>query len=63
MELTNRGQIISAAIRQFRSGHFLKGVLIMMWIMVPLRLAKARFEYIKAKKPKSINSVDSDLKD
>ena len=60
MELTNRGQIVSAAIRQFRSGHFLKGVLIMIWIVVPLRLANARLQYIKAKRSKS---VDSDLKD
>ena len=56
MKAIGRRQIISAAIRQIKAGRLFKGILILMWLPLPLRWSRDRLAYVKARRAKTGNS-------
>ena len=56
MKAIGRRQIISAAVRQVKAGHPFKGILILIWLPLPLRWSRARLAYVKRRRAKTSNS-------
>ncbi len=56
MKAIGRRQIISAAVRQVKAGHPFKGILILIWLPLPLSWSRARLAYVKARHAKTSNS-------